>query len=160
MLACQTTAGASKLCPHVYDLTVVDVVVYDRFNGGIPGPVITVTPCNTYEIILRNLQSGWPNVGGPLNSFRDPATVNLHTHGLHVSGAMDNVHLEILPGNEARLKYAVPCDHAGERKTPLKLLKHSQSDPCIVTHKLSSDSIFIHRHRATARQCMTACRAR
>ena len=44
-----------------------------------------------------------------------PASTNLHTHGLHLSGegVSDNVFLNIDPGKSQEYTYSIPCDHAG-----------------------------------------------
>ncbi|KAG5186946.1 hypothetical protein JKP88DRAFT_276354 [Tribonema minus] len=85
------------------------------YNGHIPGPIIRMQACKTYQITLRNGLAGWANVPGAENTMHSPQTTNLHTHGLHISGmgTADNVAREMLPGSDTVITYAIPCDHAG-----------------------------------------------
>eukprot|EP00611_Tribonema_gayanum_P017155 TRINITY_DN296_c3_g1_i6.p1 TRINITY_DN296_c3_g1~~TRINITY_DN296_c3_g1_i6.p1 ORF type:complete len:1085 (+),score=426.94 TRINITY_DN296_c3_g1_i6:277-3255(+) len=85
------------------------------YNGGVPAPLMRLRACGVYKLTLRNAQQKWGNPGGALNDFREPATTNLHTHGLHVSGIgnADDTYREVLPGKETVYTYAIPCDHAG-----------------------------------------------
>ena len=51
----------------------------------VPGPTLKMTPGNKYVLSLENtLPYEEPSTSH--NVFKDPNIVNLHTHGLHISG--------------------------------------------------------------------------
>ena len=57
-------------------------------NNSLPSPTLIIRPGNTYYITLINnfgLNSD-DNSNREINTFRDPNTTNIHTHGLHISG--------------------------------------------------------------------------
>lgn len=68
------------------------------YNGGLPGPTLSVKPGDLLQVALDN----------QLN-----ATTNLHLHGLHVSpdGNSDNVFLSIGPGDSFDYEYRIPENH-------------------------------------------------
>ncbi len=69
-----------------------------RYNGGLPGPTLHLSPGDHLGVDL-------------VNSLAAPT--NLHTHGLQVSpqGNGDNPFLVIEPGQTAHYDYLVPADH-------------------------------------------------
>lgn len=94
------------------------------YNGGIPGPTLSVLPGDTLKITLRNnLQAAisatlpcTPADCTDLNgsTFRHPNSTNLHTHGLHVSSALgaDNVlDVNVGPGETYKYRIQIPKNH-------------------------------------------------
>ena len=90
-----------------------DQVILRSYGGCKAGPVIEVRPGNTLRVNLNNTLAAQPdpscNIAGP-GCFN---TVNLHTHGLHVSpaGNSDNVLLNIAPQTKFPYEYNIPEDH-------------------------------------------------
>jgi FtsP/CotA-like multicopper oxidase with cupredoxin domain len=64
-------------------------------NLGIPGPTIRITPGKHLTLTLNNKLGSNGNAPSTMNEFRDPNTTNIHTHGLHVSSAVDDVFVEV-----------------------------------------------------------------
>ncbi|KAG5177936.1 Cupredoxin, partial [Tribonema minus] len=87
------------------------------FNGMLPGPLMRMEACGVYSVTLNNRMQGYlaPFPEAPFNSYRDPLVTNMHTHGLHVSGAEggDDMTVEIQPGADQTYIYKIPCDHTG-----------------------------------------------
>ena len=100
-----------------------DPVTLRSFGGCKSGPVIEVRPGNTLRIDLKNEleaddPSCLPNPPAGLGLGKIPGvgcfnTVNLHTHGLHVSpaGNSDNVLLSIKPQTSFPYEINLPADH-------------------------------------------------
>ena len=96
-----------------------DPVHLRSYNGCPTGPVIRVDPGSKLRIDLRN------RLRATDTTFKCPPdntghhrphcfnTVNLHTHGLHVSpsGKADNVMLSIHPGQNFQYEYDIPANH-------------------------------------------------
>jgi FtsP/CotA-like multicopper oxidase with cupredoxin domain len=61
-----------------------------------PGDIVTVTLVNALDAEDAATQST-----KTLNSFRHPSRTNLHTHGLHIDPADDNVMLDVGPVRSA-----------------------------------------------------------
>jgi FtsP/CotA-like multicopper oxidase with cupredoxin domain len=100
------------------------------YNGGKPGPTITMDPGGSHQVNLVNrltdlsvqdIIAFQPKVTGS----NDPQAVkeliskkssitNLHAHGLHVSpqGRADNVFLKLNSGKKNKYTYPLPSDHA------------------------------------------------
>jgi len=98
-----------------------DPVELRSYGGCHTGPAIEVAPGNTLHVELKNSLSkddpsclipSPPNLNLPagVGCFN---TLNLHTHGLHVSpsGNSDNVLLNIAPGTTFPYEINVPSDH-------------------------------------------------
>ncbi|KAG5179536.1 hypothetical protein JKP88DRAFT_167518 [Tribonema minus] len=93
------------------------VVRTRAFNYMVSAPVIRMKACNTYKLNVNNNLVDWP-VGiqeAVPNSVHDPTVMNIHLHGLHISGEApsDDVFTVVAPGDTVEYTYAVPCDHAG-----------------------------------------------
>ena len=98
-----------------------DPVELRSYGGCHAGPTIEVLPGNTLHIDLINtLSTNDPSCLPPPQDGLDlPAgvgcfnTINLHTHGLHVSpaGNSDNVLLNIAPQTEFPYEINIPGDH-------------------------------------------------
>ena len=98
-----------------------DPVRLRSYGGCKSGPVIEVLPGNTLRLNLINgLDRADPTCGSnPQPSLQLPPgvgcfnTVNLHTHGWHVSpaGNSDNVLLNIAPQTQFPYEYNIPADH-------------------------------------------------
>jgi len=100
-----------------------DPVTLRSYGGCKSGPVIDVLPGNTLRVELRNQldandPSCLPNPPAGLGLNGAPGvgcfnTINLHTHGLHVSpaGNSDNVLLNIAPQTEFPYEINIPADH-------------------------------------------------
>ena len=91
------------------------------FNGTLAPPTIRVKPGDHLEIPMENRLPAdndptSPFYQGPVdppdeNTPHEWNTVNMHTHGLHVSPSQDNVLLQILPQSSYVYKYDLPSDH-------------------------------------------------
>ena len=98
-----------------------DPVTLRSYGGCKSGPVIEVLPGNTLRLDLVNtLDANDPTcLAPPPLGLSMPAgvgcfnTVNLHTHGLHVSpsGNSDNVLLSIAPQTDFPYEINIPSDH-------------------------------------------------
>jgi FtsP/CotA-like multicopper oxidase with cupredoxin domain len=98
-----------------------DPVELRSYGGCHAGPTIEVLPGNTLHIdLINSLSTNDPScLPFPQNGLNLPAgvgcfnTINLHTHGLHVSpaGNSDNVLLSIAPQTEFPYEINVPGDH-------------------------------------------------
>lgn len=80
----------------------------------IPGPTLRMTPGNKYVLSLHNLLP-YEAKSMSMNVFKDPNVVNLHTHGLHISGESpgDDVHRSFEGGRGGDFVYDIPADHMG-----------------------------------------------
>lgn len=98
-----------------------DPVHLRSYNGCPTGPVINVRPGTHLNVTLDNrLPASEPNfecpapdaIGGH-NGGHCYNSINLHTHGLHVSpkGRSDNVFVRIDPGQRFRYEYDIPRQH-------------------------------------------------
>jgi len=99
-----------------------DPVELRSYGGCHSGPTIEVLPGNTLHIdLINDLSPNDPSCQQPplpaglglppgVGCFN---TINLHTHGLHVSpaGNSDNVLLSITPQTEFPYEYEIPSDH-------------------------------------------------
>jgi hypothetical protein len=90
-----------------------------RSFGGMPGPTMRVSAGTTLTVSVSNLLLDINNtplsaVSG-INVNHEPNSTNLHTHGIHVSGAgnSDNVFTVIPPGKSLTYSYAIPSNHMG-----------------------------------------------
>ena len=94
---------------------VADVVELRCFNGNLLGPTLRVRPGDILEIRLENHLPVFPANGHPgdINYPHDFNSINLHTHGLHVSPKRpsDDVSLQIAPGDFFHYRYQIPRDH-------------------------------------------------
>lgn len=84
------------------------------FTYSIPGPTLRMTPGNKYVLSLHNLLP-YEAKSMSMNVFKDPNVVNLHTHGLHISGESpgDDVHRSFEGGRGGDFVYDIPADHMG-----------------------------------------------
>jgi hypothetical protein len=83
------------------------------FNGGIPSPTWKVHPGDTIRLTLVNELGANPDVAVVMNTFHEPNTTNMHTHGLHISGESpgDDVFRKCEPGQtEVRSASIDACD--------------------------------------------------
>jgi FtsP/CotA-like multicopper oxidase with cupredoxin domain len=87
------------------------------YDGRVLGPIMRVQPGRTYYVTLKNEHSlDWPNLAqAATNTFKDPCTTNLHTHGLHISGdtPADDTAIAVAPGEEFVYTFKIPDDHTG-----------------------------------------------
>eukprot|EP00756_Hemistasia_phaeocysticola_P042326 Hpha_TRINITY_DN16964_c1_g1::TRINITY_DN16964_c1_g1_i1::g.55453::m.55453 len=65
----------------------------------------------TYKNQLPAYPAGWTETHG--NDYHDLDSTNMHTHGLHISGMVDDVSVVIHPGQEHVFNYQIPSNHAG-----------------------------------------------
>lgn len=80
----------------------------------VPGPTLRMRPGQKYVLRLENtLPYEMPNSSH--NVFKDPNIVNLHTHGLHISGESpgDDVTRYFEGGFAGDFVYDIPADHMG-----------------------------------------------
>jgi FtsP/CotA-like multicopper oxidase with cupredoxin domain len=100
--------------PGVVDMRAARPVRTYTFNGAVPGYTWEIRPGDTLRVHLVN---HLPKLHNPPPMRMDRphqwTTMNLHTHGLHVSpsGHADNVFLEIPPGEQHHFEIPVPADH-------------------------------------------------
>ena len=78
------------------------------------GPTLRVLPGDTLTVTLSNSLGAdyGPDANWAMNEFWLLNTTNLHTHGLHVSPAQDDVFTSVSPGGSYTYTYTVPGDHA------------------------------------------------
>lgn len=90
-----------------------DPVFLRSYNGRLVGPTLRARPGDTIRIRLENYFKPDTRHDGPMNTLHDFNTMNLHTHGLHVSpsGNSDNVFLEIPSGGTQDYEIEIPADH-------------------------------------------------
>jgi len=94
-------------------------VFYSRlFNGSLPGQTLRVQAGDEVRILYKNeliAEAGVNECVITTNEFCKPDRTNLHFHGWHISGTSpsDDVHIEILPGEEFQYIINVPGYHSG-----------------------------------------------
>ncbi len=82
------------------------------WNGFLGGPTLRVKPGDQLTIQLHNnLPPNTDPVPPDHNTPHHFNTINLHTHGLHVSPDQDNVLINIEPGTSYTYVYDIPEDH-------------------------------------------------
>lgn len=81
-------------------------------NGTVNPPTMRLKPGDKFRLpIINNLPANpdpHPADGNTPHHFN---TVNMHTHGFHVSPGQDNVLLAIMPGSTYVYEYDIPSDH-------------------------------------------------
>lgn len=84
------------------------------YNGAMPAPTLEFSAGDTVRLLLENDLEPNADEGTP-NSFRQPNTTNVHTHGLHVSsqGNQDNVLIQAAPGESLQYEYTIHPQHGG-----------------------------------------------
>lgn len=101
----ESTVGDSRIISHEGSFT-MNGKGYGA-NGGarsVPGPVIRMDKGAKVTVQFMN-DLDPPSPGNH--------TSNIHTHGLHVSGAEDDVAIKVKPGEMHLYNYTLPTDHAG-----------------------------------------------
>ena len=94
-----------------------DTLSMRAYNGCPVGPTINVTPGGTLNVHVANQLPPETVATCPPNAAHDTPhcfnTVNLHTHGMHVSpsGHSDNVFVSLPPGTSFDYSYQIPRDH-------------------------------------------------
>lgn len=80
----------------------------------VPGPTINVVPGNKYILSLHNTLP-FEVLNTSHNVFKDPNAVNIHTHGLHISGESpgDDVTRVFEGGKGGDFVWDIPADHIG-----------------------------------------------
>ena len=80
----------------------------------VPGPTINVVPGNKYILSLHNTLP-FEALSTSHNVFKDPNAVNIHTHGLHISGESpgDDVSRVFEGGRGGDFVWDIPADHMG-----------------------------------------------
>eukprot|EP00930_Biecheleria_cincta_P073471 TRINITY_DN6075_c0_g1_i2.p1 TRINITY_DN6075_c0_g1~~TRINITY_DN6075_c0_g1_i2.p1 ORF type:complete len:1800 (+),score=161.76 TRINITY_DN6075_c0_g1_i2:120-5519(+) len=85
-----------------------------KYNGVTApvGPTLKFKPGDTVSITLVNSLSAQGNDNTKAhNTLRLPNTTNVHTHGLHVDPAVDNVYVSVEPGSRHTYTYTIPANH-------------------------------------------------
>jgi FtsP/CotA-like multicopper oxidase with cupredoxin domain/peroxiredoxin len=90
-----------------------DPVYLRTYNGKLVGPTLRAKPGDTIHVTLRNDFPTEVDRPGEMNTLHAFNTMNLHTHGLHVSpsGISDNVLLEVPPQSTQDYEIVIPRDH-------------------------------------------------
>ena len=87
------------------------------FNGVSPGPTLRVRAGDTLRIRLNNtMPPELVSTANVTNNYHGFDTVNLHTHGLHISPLApgdDIVDTRVGPGDTYEYTYHIPDDHMG-----------------------------------------------
>jgi FtsP/CotA-like multicopper oxidase with cupredoxin domain len=85
------------------------------FNGAIPGPALYLQKGDIVKIKYVNALGPNPATQTGHNTYHNPNSTNLHTHGLHVTSESpgDNVLIKIDPGGSFDYEYKIEDDHAG-----------------------------------------------
>lgn len=82
------------------------------WNGFVGGPTLRVRPGDRLVVNLTNtLPVNTDPIPPDHNTPHHFNTLNLHTHGLHVSPGQDNVLLDLMPGEKFTYAYDIPADH-------------------------------------------------
>ena len=63
----------------------------------VPGPTIITKAGTTINIILSNKQIGARHNMSLMNHYKDLDVTNLHTHGLHIDPAVDDMFIHLDP---------------------------------------------------------------
>lgn len=79
----------------------------------IPGPTLRFHPGDVVRLTIKNkLKDGpFPLPQIVVNKLNSPNVTNVHTHGLHIGPDVDNIFVEIKPGNQHTYVYKVKYDH-------------------------------------------------
>eukprot|EP00164_Ancoracysta_twista_P002674 GFYU01003557.1.p1 GENE.GFYU01003557.1~~GFYU01003557.1.p1 ORF type:complete len:774 (-),score=245.48 GFYU01003557.1:166-2487(-) len=102
------------------DLAMIDYGAFSMnsrvycYNGKCthPGPTLKVLAGDIITITLQNMLGVEDNQSTKaLNTLRHPNRTNIHTHGLHVNPAEDNVMVDVGPGESKTYQYTIPADH-------------------------------------------------
>lgn len=94
-----------------------DTLKMRAYNGCPVGPTINVNPGSTLNVHVANRLPAESATTCPPNAAHDTPhcfnTVNLHTHGMHVSpsGHADNVFVSLPPGTSFDYSYPIPRNH-------------------------------------------------
>ena len=81
-------------------------------NGSLTPPTLRIRQGDRLEIPITNsLPENTDAIPPDENTPHHFNTVNIHTHGLHISPAQDNVLLLIEPGSSYTYAYDIPTDH-------------------------------------------------
>lgn len=90
-----------------------DPVYLRSYNGQLVGPTLRAKPGDVLRIVVRNDLAPEATEPGEMNTLHAFNTMNLHTHGLHVSpsGISDNVLLEIPPRSSQDYEIKIPEGH-------------------------------------------------
>lgn len=92
----------------------VNTVKLRTYNDQLTGPTLRVKPGDKLRILLDNKLGADGAKPANINQPHQLNTVNLHTHGLHVSpqGNSDNIFVEIHPGDMPfQYEYNIPANH-------------------------------------------------
>ncbi len=82
------------------------------WDGYIGGPTLRVKPGDRLSVtITNNLPPNTDSIPPDVNTPHHFNSINLHTHGLHVSPGQDYVLLDIMPGESYTYVYDIPADH-------------------------------------------------
>ncbi|RDU95947.1 multicopper oxidase family protein [Trinickia dinghuensis] len=110
-------AGYSSYSIYNPSTNAYDQVKLRAYDGCPTGPTINVDPGQTLKVRLNNKLPPESATTCPPNAAHDSPhcfnTINLHTHGMHVSpsGNSDNVFISVPPGGSANYVYQIPADH-------------------------------------------------
>ena len=85
--------------------------------GRSPGPTLRVRAGDTLKVLLKNnMPPELVSTASVINNYHGFDTVNLHTHGLHISPLApgdDIVDTHVGPGDTYEYTYHIPDDHMG-----------------------------------------------
>ena len=82
------------------------------WNGFLGGTTLRVKPGDRLVIVLNNkLPPNSDPIPPDDNTPHHFNSINLHTHGLHVSPDQDNVLLSLMPGDSFTFTYDIPTNH-------------------------------------------------
>jgi hypothetical protein len=110
---------------------------WKRPNPSLPPPLLSLSRARTHTHSLSNITSLYctsrklryqvrhlnplssssvttvkdTQTGKSVNEMRHPNNTNVHTHGLHIDPAVDNVMLHAAPGETLTYAYTIPEDH-------------------------------------------------
>eukprot|EP01084_Bolivina_argentea_P016229 30377_1 len=89
-----------------------DTSTETSYNCSSPGPTLVAYTGSTFDITFYNKLEGDDEVDEDLeNEYRDLDIVNIHTHGLHIDPAQDDVTLTIAPGSSNEYTWTIAEDH-------------------------------------------------
>jgi len=117
-VTCQDETVTLTVKEHRLDaggqLTFSTRVYYHDDVPMVPGPTILMKAGHVCQIKVVNdldAQSEIADCSYHLNDFHCADTLNLHTHGLHVSPYDDNIDTTVLPGTELTYNYTIDETH-------------------------------------------------
>jgi FtsP/CotA-like multicopper oxidase with cupredoxin domain len=78
----------------------------------VPGPTLLMQGGHNFDLTLVNKLPADTEAAFAMNTMHTPSMTNVHTHGLHVDPAVDNIFVMVDHGQNHTYHYEIPIDHA------------------------------------------------